>query len=220
MGFFETWALATFSPRRLAMEFPARHSSGRAIAYSLICLLVAAICLLCLVFVGVSAASADSTSLTICLAACLGLLTALNLDMSITPSFLASRCPPAYAVSPYHFWRGLILYTSGFIPLVAAAAGVMAIAVWGASAQQSQSPERFILAAGGGLLVVVLAWWEAVMVMIKARTPRTAERIAGYLLSALGFILALAAGALAGVIAFFPLYAAIEMVRHLAGDSP
>jgi len=138
--------------------------------------------------------------------------------MSIVPGGLARRCSPTYTPSPYHFWRGLVLYASGFMPLVAAAAGLLAITIWGDFSTTTLSQEWFVLMAAGGLAFILVWWWSVTGTMVRARTPRRAERVAGYLLIPLDFALAMLAGAAVGAVAFLPLYAVIDIVQHLSGS--
>lgn len=239
-GFIETWGLAAFSPKRLATNFPARHSAIKAIIYSSICLALATASLLVLVFVCVPAASVDSMSLAYSLATCLGLLTGLYLALSRVPHGLAKRCPPLYAPWSYHFWRGLILYSSGFLLVVAAAAGLLTIAIWGDYTNSPAGQARLTVSADGrlialpapsaglqewflylsiGALVAALLWWWIVTgMMARVRLPQKADRGAAYMLIVWGFIEAMLAGAAVGAVSFLPLYSIVELAQHLSGS--
>ena len=104
------------------------------------------------------------------------------------------------------------------MPLVAAAAGLLAITIWGDFSTTTLSQEWFVLMAAGGLAFILVWWWSVTGTMVRARTPRRAERVAGYLLIPLDFALAMLAGAAVGAVAFLPLYAVIDIVQHLSGS--
>jgi len=70
-----------------------------------------------------------------------------------------------------------------------------------------------MLAAWGGLALVLGAWWEILGVMIKARTPPSAERFVGYLACVVGFLAALIAGAAVAALVFLP-------IRTIIDDAP
>ncbi len=241
VGFMETWVLSMLSPMRLARGFPARHSSWRAVAYSLIWLAVSAVILLNVVFVGIPMAGADQTNTAASLAACVGFLSGLYLALSFVPDRLA-RLTPLYAPWPYHFWRGLVLYASGIMPFVAATAGLLGMAAWGdyaenyadqsllrssqvyigfgnatqppaMPAQPTLTPTRFIIITAGTLLAVLIWWWVVTALMVRARISRRADRLRGYLAILLGFLQAVFLGALIGAAAFIPLFWMVGVVQ-------
>ena len=97
LGFWKTWILAAFSPKKLAEEFPGRHSSVRAGNYSLICFAGAAAALIPLGYI-----EPGRSRIADAVAVAIGLVVALNMSGTLLAGWMTKLSPPSYSPAPFH----------------------------------------------------------------------------------------------------------------------
>jgi hypothetical protein len=153
-SFLSTLYQATFTPGDLARRFPARPLAGRAAVYSLICYAITTgVALLA----GLTAAIVHHSPQTffVALFGALAAVIAAWLCEIVVAALLAARR------EPYHLWRGLTHYASGYLIATALSAA-------GLFTRNVLFGVLFILA-----LTVILAWWSAALVqMVTSRGRR------------------------------------------------
>lgn len=175
VGYCKTWWMATFSPLRLAIEFPGRHSKLHANAYTLVSIFLASAIFL------VFALPLGDVGGPAILAIILGAAVTLNVSGALFADWTARLTPPTFSPAPYHFWRGLGHYTSGFFIWQSVAGG---LAVWGAARIDAGDEDvgLVLVSIAGGLVVLTLLWWYSVlMIMIRRRSRPTKSRMMVYL---------------------------------------
>lgn len=111
--FGATWLESLFTPRRLFLVYPNRHKHDMAIAYSIVCYVLATLAAF------IAAVSMDIRIVFYGFGVGAGISTAAWLCETAIALVLGWTTQPRAAERSYHFWRGITHYMSGYLILTA-----------------------------------------------------------------------------------------------------
>jgi hypothetical protein len=180
VGFWQTWWMSLVKPWRLADNFAPRHNVRRAAAYTLICYsLAGGTFAYCVAWIGLSTGNVDFM-LVLVSAVLVAAVFAWWLCETVTAVALALLVKPTRAKSPYHFWRGITHYTSGFTLLTG---------TWGVCCFYCNTWWSGALAWWWFLAAPIFLWWALALSLMILRRNDAGMRamLACVVVPALGF---------------------------------